>query len=122
MSSISCLLTHAVGLKAGTDLHARLMRVLPFLTYADPAKMSLVVGHFDDVVAFDAFDANAATEESEGSSDEGAAAKMKAFVALCAGVERNVIGNTMKDRMLELGIVDKCIKYIKVWCQTVIPV
>ena len=46
--------------------------------------------------------------------DGGIEAKMQAFVALCEGIERRQIGNTMKDQMIELGIVDKCIKYIQV--------
>ena len=34
-SDINNLLEHAVRLKPGTDLHQGLMRVLPFLTYAN---------------------------------------------------------------------------------------
>ena len=37
---------------------------------------------------------------------------MEAFVALCEGIERNEIGNTMKVQMHKLGIVSKCTDYI----------
>ena len=38
-ADIKNLLDHAVGLKPGTDLHQGLMRVLPFLTYANRDNM-----------------------------------------------------------------------------------
>ena len=67
--------------------------------------MSLVIDHFEDVLDFEKFDA-------EHSAD--ADAKVEAFVAMCEGIERNEIGNTMKTQMLQMGIVDKCIAYLKV--------
>ena len=99
---IEVLLSHAVRLKAGGELHTRLMRVLPFLTYADADKMSLVIRHFDDVLDFARFD--------EAKSE----AKLATFVAMCEGIERGgKIGDTMKARMLQIGIVNKCIDYLK---------
>ena len=70
------LLAHAVKLKPGTELHHHLLRVLPFLTYADDEKMSLVIRHFDDILDFVKFDSG------------GQEAKMAAFVAMCEGIER----------------------------------
>ena len=58
------------------------MRVLPFLTYVDSAKMSLVIRHFEDVLDFDKFDAE------HGADDH---AKVEAFVAMCEGIERNQV-------------------------------
>ena len=49
------------------------------------------------------------TRKLEGTDDE---AKMEAFVALCDGVERNDIGNTMKCHLIELGIIRKCLDYL----------
>ena len=59
------------------------MRVLPFLTYVDSDKMSLVIRHFEDVLDFDKFDAE------HGADDH---AKVEAFVAMCEGIERNQVG------------------------------
>ena len=56
MANIGDLLNHAVHLKSGTAVHTRLMRVLPFLTYVDGDKMSLVIRHFEDVLDFERFD------------------------------------------------------------------
>ncbi len=140
MDDISDLLSHAVRLRAGTDLHSRLMRVLPFLTYACPDKMTIVVRHFDDVLDFENAERRATAAASSASTpspapsgtaasgthqgqpatgtevvlEEALAKKSQAFVALCEGIERNQLGNTMKEHMMELGIVEKCVKYIAV--------
>ena len=103
---IQTLLEHAVNLKAGTSLHQRLLRVLPFLTYANKEKMAMIICHFEDVLDFSKFDSGASERNPD---DE---AKMEAFVALCDGVERNDIGNTMKSQLIELGIIRKCLNYI----------
>ena len=98
------MLQHAVALKAGTALHQRLLRVLPFLTFANADQMALVINHFADVLDFAKFDEN--SESSGGGESE---AKMEAFIALCDGIERNDIGNTMKNELVQLGIVKRYI-------------
>ncbi len=100
---IEDLLKHAVNLKAGTALHQSLLRVLPFLTYANDAKMELIIHHFEDVLDFAQFNACHGPDEE---------AKMEAFVALCEGIERNQIGNTMKVQMHQMGIIDKCVEFL----------
>lgn len=81
------------------------MRVLPFLTYGSSDKMTLVIKHFEDVLNFGKFDAEHCSEDDS---------KIEAFVAMTVGIERNQIGNTMKDQMIELDIVQTCIRYLKV--------
>ena len=66
--------------------------------------MALVINHFSDVLDFAKFD------ESEGSGES--EAKMEAFIALCDGIERNDIGNTMKAELVQLGIVKRCLDYL----------
>ena len=101
---ISCLLEHAVHLKLGTELHHHLMRVLPFLTYSNRDNMALVINHFSAVLDFSSFD------QGHGLEDE---ARLEAWVAMCEGIERNRLGNTMKDELVRLGIVSRCTDYIK---------
>ena len=86
MANIGDLLNHAVHLKSGTAIHTRLMRVLPFLTYVDSDKMSLVIRHFEDVLDFEKFDAE------HGADDH---AKVEAFVAMCEGIERNQVSGVV---------------------------
>ncbi|CAB4062605.1 UBR4 [Lepeophtheirus salmonis] len=102
---IQALLKHAVNLRSGTALHSRLMRVLPFLTYGNDDKMELLLSHFSEVLEFDKFDIEHGADEDS---------KMETFVAMCDGIERNKIGNTMKDLMVKSGIMNQCIEYIKV--------
>ena len=49
-------------------------------------------------------------------------AKMEAFIALCDGIERNAIGNTMKQQMIETGVVKKCLDYLMVRNQFLVSV
>lgn len=102
---IRSLLGYAVNLKVGTALHQRLLRVLPFLTFGSREKMSMIIVHFEDVLDFEAFDVEH-TQDDE--------AKMEAFVALCNGIERNEIGNTMKAHLVDILVVKKCLDYLMV--------
>jgi len=104
VKEITSLLDHAVHMRPGTDLHHRLMRVLPFLTYANKDNMKLVIDHFSEVLDFTKFD------QGHTSEDE---ARLEAWVALCDGLERNELGNTMKNEIVSLGIVSRCTDYIK---------
>ena len=80
------------------------MLVLPLLTYANRDNMELVINHFASVLDFAAFDS------VHGAEDE---ARLEAWVAMCEGIERNSLGNTMKDELVRLGIVARCTDYIK---------
>ena len=81
-------------MKPGTDLHHHLMRVLPFLTYANRDNMELIINHFNPVLNFTQFDCGHTGEEE---------ARLEAWVALCVGIERNILGNTMKDELVRLA-------------------
>jgi len=83
----------------------RLLRVLPFLTFGNDSKMAPILDHFADVLDF------AKIDFEHGPDDD---AKMEAFVAMCNGIERNAIGNTMKSLMIETGVIKKCLNYIVV--------
>ena len=104
VQDIGSLLDHAVHIKPGTELHHHLMRVLPFLTYANRDNMELVINHFASVLDFASFDAGHGVEDE---------ARLEAWVAMCEGIERNRLGNTMKDELVRLGIVSRCTDYIK---------
>ena len=102
-TDIQDLLEHAVHMKPGTDLHHHLMRVLPFLAYANRDNMELVINHFNPVLNFAQFDGGHTSEDE---------ARLEAWVALCVGIERNILGNTMKDELVRLGIITQCTDYI----------
>merc|ERR1719228_748970 len=66
--------------------------------------MALVINHFNDVLDFTKFDVGHTGEDE---------ANLEAWVAMCDGIERNELGNTMKDELVRLGIVARCTDYIK---------
>ena len=80
------------------------MRVLPFLTYANRDNMELIINHFTTVLDFSTFYGGHTAEDE---------ARLEAWVAMCVGIERNGLGNTMKDLLVRLGIVSLCTNYIK---------
>ena len=101
---ITSLLDHAVHIQPGTDIHHHLMRVLPFLTYANRDNMELIINHFTTVLDFSTFYGGHTAEDE---------ARLEAWVAMCVGIERNGLGYTMKDLLVRLGIVSLCTNYIK---------
>ena len=93
-------------------LFCRLLRVLPFLTFANADQMALVINHFSDVLEFARFDESGGVGGGEAAAASDSEAKMEAFIALCDGIERNDIGNTMKHELVQLGIVKRCLDYL----------
>ncbi|QQP38245.1 Protein purity of essencelike, partial [Caligus rogercresseyi] len=87
------LLRHAVHLRSGTAIHTSLMRVLPFLTYGTTIKWS-----YSSVTLMRSLSLTRC--------------QMETFVAMCDGIERNKIGNTMKDLMVKSGIMNKATKTV----------
>lgn len=75
------------------------------MTFGNDSKMAPILDHFADVLDF------AKIDFEHGADDD---AKMEAFVAMCHGIERNAIGNTMKSLMIETGVISKCLNYIVV--------
>merc|ERR1719452_235887 len=65
--------------------------------------MELVINHFNPVLNFAQFDGGHTSEDE---------ARLEAWVALCVGIERNILGNTMKDELVRLGIITQCTDYI----------
>ena len=66
--------------------------------------MELLVGHFRAVLDFDALDSSHSAEH---------AAKMESFCDFCTGIERNQIGNQLKDIILRANIVEDALSYLR---------
>jgi len=100
------LLLNYVSTCSTTKAHIkqRLMRVLPFLVFCHKEKMELLVGHFRAVLDFDALDSSHSAEH---------AAKMESFCDFCTGIERNQIGNQLKDIILRANIVEDALSYLR---------
>lgn len=65
--------------------------------------MALLVDHFKPVLDFDRLDSEQWTDEEF---------RMELFCVLCANIERNSIGGTLKDYLISLGVVRDALEYI----------
>lgn len=103
---ISALLRFtAAGNSFSPSVLRHLMRVLATLTYGNESRMAPLIAHFAPVLDLNAFDAE------HGPEDE---ARLELFCILTSAIERNAIGNTFKDHIVSLGIVNRALEYITV--------
>lgn len=100
---LSCTQSTAVRQSASVLTH--LARVLAALTYGNPEKMELLMEYFKPVLNFYKFDFEHAPEDDQ---------KLELFCVLTQGIERNAIGNTLKDYIINIGIVKDAFEYITV--------
>lgn len=84
---------------------AHLARVLAALTYGNKEKMALLCDYFKPVLNFYKFDFEHTPEDEQ---------KLELFCILTQGIERNAIGNTLKDYIISMGIVKDAFEYITV--------
>lgn len=80
-------------------------RVLAALVYGNDLKMAMLVDYFKPVLDFEQVD-NAQWAEQE--------FRMELFCVLCANIEKNSIGGTLKDYLISLGVVRDALDYIVV--------
>lgn len=97
------ILEHAPNVKSSTLSH--LSRVLAALTYGNTKRMTALVDHFTSVMDFDTFDANRKPEDEQ---------KLELFCNITSAIERNALGNTLKNHIMSLGIVDRALQYVMV--------
>ncbi|XP_077505275.1 E3 ubiquitin-protein ligase-like protein poe isoform X4 [Amblyomma americanum] len=83
-----------------------LMRVVPFLTLTDEAKMDVLINHFRRQLNFIRFDLEHTPEDD---------VQLECFCNLSAGIERNDNGNRLKDLLITRGIVEGAIQYLLVY-------
>ncbi|XP_065311151.1 E3 ubiquitin-protein ligase UBR4 isoform X4 [Dermacentor albipictus] len=83
-----------------------LMRVVPFLTLTDEAKMDVLINHFKRQLNFIRFDVEHTPEDD---------VQLECFCNLSAGIERNDNGNRLKDLLVARGIVEGAIQYLLVY-------
>ncbi|RXG56207.1 E3 ubiquitin-protein ligase UBR4 [Armadillidium vulgare] len=105
LEDIHLLLNYvATSSRTNSQVRQLLMRVLPFLVFCHKEKMELLVGHFRPVLDFEKFDACHTAEDQ---------AKMEAFCVFCSGIERNHIGNQLKDMIIRANIVKDALSYLE---------
>lgn len=86
--------------------------VLAGLTYTNEEYMKILMDYFESVLHFDQFDIRQ-TEENRH--------KLEMFCILCSAIEKNAIGNTLKDYIVRLNIAQNALDYIKKHAPSVDP-
>ncbi|XP_014478762.1 PREDICTED: protein purity of essence isoform X5 [Dinoponera quadriceps] len=107
---LSC--TQSTAVRQSTSVLAHLARVLAALTYGNKEKMALLCDYFKPVLNFYKFDFEHTPEDEQ---------KLELFCILTQGIERNAIGNTLKDYIISMGIVKDALEYITVHAPCVKP-
>lgn len=100
-----CIVSKFTGIRSNSIALGHLTRVLAALVYGNDLKMAMLVDHFKPVLDFDRLDSEQWTEEEF---------RMELFCVLCANIERNSIGGTLKDYLISLGVVRDALEYIVV--------
>ncbi|XP_066587252.1 E3 ubiquitin-protein ligase UBR4 [Prorops nasuta] len=98
---LSC--TQSAAVRQSSNVLAHLARILAALTYGNQEKMALLCEYFEPVLNFYKFDFGHTTEDEQ---------KLELFCILTQGIERNAIGNTLKDYIINMGIVKDAFEYI----------
>ncbi|XP_018357502.1 PREDICTED: E3 ubiquitin-protein ligase UBR4 isoform X6 [Trachymyrmex cornetzi] len=107
---LSC--TQSTAVRQSASVLAHLARVLAALTYGNKEKMALLCDYFKPVLNFYKFDFEHTPEDEQ---------KLELFCILTQGIERNAIGNTLKDYIINMGIVKDAFEYITVHAPCVKP-
>lgn len=97
--------TQSAAVRQSNNVLVHLARVLAALTYGNHEKMALLCDYFKPVLDFYKFDFEHTSEDEQ---------KLELFCILTQGIERNAIGNTLKDHIINMGIVKDALEYITV--------
>lgn len=109
-SLLSC--TGQSTVKNNNAVLVHLTRVLAALVYGNKEKMEILLDHFKPVLDFDRYDT---------AHDSDAQQKLEMFCVLTDGIEKNAIGNTLKDHIVSLGVVREAVGYVTAHAPCVKP-
>ncbi|XP_074029001.1 E3 ubiquitin-protein ligase-like protein poe [Leptinotarsa decemlineata] len=89
-----------------------LTKVLAALVYGNEEKMKILLNHFSSVLHFKKYDSDHNSEDQQ---------KLEMFCILTNGIEKNAIGNTLKDHIILRDIVKNALEYITMHAPCVKP-
>lgn len=109
-SLLTCSTTSNVRNNQSVLVH--LTRVLAALVYGNQEKMEILLDYFKPVLSFNKFDFEHTSDDEH---------KLEMFCILTTGIEKNAIGNTLKDYIISLDIVSEALEYIAMHSPCVKP-
>jgi E3 ubiquitin-protein ligase UBR4 len=89
-----------------------LTRVLAALVYGNKDRMQILMDYFKPVLDLNKYDYEHTADDQQ---------KLEMLCVLTNGIERNAIGNTLKDHIISLGIVKDYLEYITMHAPCVKP-
>ncbi|KAK9874861.1 hypothetical protein WA026_005677 [Henosepilachna vigintioctopunctata] len=104
--------TNHQSVKNNQPVLEHLTKVLAALVYGNDKKMEIMLNHFRPVFDFNWYDFEHTVEDQQ---------KLEMFCTLTNSIERNSIGNTLKDYVIKLGVVSDALKYITAHAPCVKP-
>lgn len=97
---------HEANAKNNVHVRQLLMRVIPFLALGDQQKMSTLLDFFQPRLNFKRFDFEHSSEDDD---------MLDSFCVLANAIERNQIGNTLKDMLVNQSqVVNDALEYLTV--------
>ncbi|XP_060527250.1 E3 ubiquitin-protein ligase UBR4 [Cylas formicarius] len=111
VKSLLSFTTHPT-IKNNASVLEHLTRVLAALVYGNNDKMEILLSHFRAVLEFNVYDFEHTPEDQQ---------RLEMFCMLTNSIERNAIGNTLKDYILSLNIVKDALEYITMHAPCVKP-
>ncbi|KAJ4456196.1 putative Auxin transport protein BIG [Paratrimastix pyriformis] len=80
-------------------------RILPFLTYGEPASMEALVSHFMGYLNFDEYDAGKHRDELH-------RFHLSAFVSIAQAIRNDDVGTKLKQFIFDQGVTARCAAYV----------
>lgn len=109
-SLLSC--TNHASVRNNQSVSIHLTRVLAALAYGNEEKMGILINHFKPTLDFNEYDFEHNADEQQ---------KLEMFCVLTNSIERNSLGNTLKDYVISLDIVKDALEYITLHAPCVKP-
>lgn len=104
--------TNQSSIRNNQSLQEHLMHVLASLVYDHRERMKVLVDYFKPILNFNKYDMEHSAEDQQ---------KLELFCVLANGIDRNAIGNTLKDYVISLEIISDALEYITVHAPCVKP-
>lgn len=109
-SLLSCI-NHA-SVRNNQSVLVHLTRVLAALVYGSDERMDILINYFKPTLDFNKYDFEHTPEDQQ---------KLEMFCVLTNSIERNNLGNTLKDYIISLDIVKNSLEYITLHAPCVKP-
>lgn len=91
-----------------------LMRLIPFLSFGDEAKMRSLISYFITYISnLEDFDANISLSQTNTANTNEDLLHLECFCVIVNGIEHGEMGCRLRDMMVDAGVVKLCIQYLE---------